>query len=111
MVKDVFLGQPPAIIYPEVSINFVWVKLAWLYEALARLERLVIPLKIPKDTVLLRQIHHLRIERSDRTVMEVSWDKGTSGSFKFLNEVWVSLWQQMGDFLRNGERIEPEEDW
>jgi hypothetical protein len=110
-VQDFSGGREPSTIYPVLLVHSVWIDMDWLYEAIQRLEELVIPLKVPKVAPLFRKMYMLRIERSDRTTIEASWGKGMPGDFQVLSESWESIWQQMTDLLRGGEKVGPEESW
>lgn len=102
-------GKEPSITHPTLFTRYVWVDMNWLYQMIQLLEDLFIPLKIPEEDELFREVYHLKIERSDRTMIEASWGKSSSGAFVVLSKSWENIWQQMTDFLQSSKVIDSEE--
>jgi hypothetical protein len=103
-------GREPSI-YPILLVRYVWIDIGWLSNAVHRLEELVIPLRVPIMIPLFRTMCRLRIERTDRTFVDISWGKGMVEGFQIVGDLWESLWQEMTGLLNTGEIVEPHEFW
>ena len=98
-------------IYPVLFVRYIWIDISWLCSAVHRLEELTIPLKVPRMVPLFRTTYGLRIERTDRTVADVSWGQGMPGEFQVLSDLWEGLWQEMTVLLNTGDVAKPDESW
>jgi hypothetical protein len=96
---------------PLILMRCVWVDAKWLRDALQRLEKFSVPLKLSDDATLYKEIYQIERERGDRTVLKFSWAKGMPGIFAELSLLWESLWEEMTLFLQNNQSVIPEEDW
>ncbi len=110
VIQEFRQGQEPSI-YPILLVRYTWIDIGWLYNAIQRLEELVIPLKVPQMSSIFRTMYRVRIDRIDRTVADISWGEGMPGEFQVLSAVWKSLWQEMTHLLQTSETVEPEESW
>lgn len=119
-------GQTPTISSPVVYSHSVVIDTEWLINAVKRWDLLSIPINMPalpekidvksdevhqKCGFEIYEVHRVRFERTDNTMLDSSWDVETGGEYKLLEQIWEQLWEELGDYLRTNERIEVEEKW
>lgn len=105
------LGRAPSVTYPQLSSHSVWVNMEWVYETLHLLETLSVPFKIPEDHLPVHNLYALRIERTDRTELELSWGAELQDNFLPLTTVWQTIWAQMEHLLTSNEPTDYEDAW
>ena len=57
VLQDFCGEQEPSIACPVLSIRFVWIDMNWLYGAIQRLEKLAVPLQVPKFVPESRKVY------------------------------------------------------
>ena len=108
-------GQILTVPYPLLFRQCVMVDIDWVYEAVRRWEELIVPIALPpylqKNTSHYDEVHQMRLERNNFTMIEVSWIKEMVGEFRVLEITWEQMWIELENHLRNNEKIEVEEEW
>ncbi len=116
-------GQTPTLSSPMVFFCCVTIDLKWLSHAIKKWSTVEVPVKplsfpekidldiSKKNGFTLNENHRVRLEWTDLTVLEVSWNLNGTGTYNLLNQTWNQLWEELGSFLRTNEKIEVEEKW
>ena len=110
ILADAKEGRKPSITQPSLQRQTVWVSNDWIQSILLMLDTLLVPIRALR-TSHFRDMCHIRLEKSDRSVFEVSWGKGTEREYEKLTSIWETIWAQSAEFLQSSEQIHCEELW